>query len=490
MKKVYSTMSIRRAEKRAHESTSEDELIERAAAKLCESVISVPFARAVILAGGGNNGSDALSLAHLLIERAYEVVVYEVGEKRNEFVGRRLATLAALGAEITFPSSADEVDVGAEDLVIDGMLGIGCSRDVTGIMRDIVDKINASGAYVVSVDIPTGLDSDSGRVHGAAVRANETITFIGLKQGLFLADAKNYTGRVTLCDIGVDAGEADYFIAEGGDVTMPARLPVSNKGTYGSVKIIAGSPTMMGASLMAHESAQAALRGGAGYAVLCVPRSLAAVYQARVKEEMLFFMPDEEGRSVYDESALDGVMKKASSVVIGPGMGKNVDLIRMINYLSHNFGGTLIIDGDGLNALSADLTAVEGHTCKLILTPHVAEFARLMRDDGSAPDTERVISLARRLDAVIVMKNATTVISDGKRTFINVTGTPAMAKAGSGDVLSGLMAALAANVSDPLKAAVIACYEFGKAGERAAAERGEWSVLASDVILSLPHLGN
>ena len=332
------------------------------------------------------------------------------------------------------------------------------------------------------MDVPSGLDSDTGRAHGIAVKANETVTFIGLKQGLYLADGKNYAGRVTLCDIGVDAGEADLYIAEDGDVAMPARQPVSNKGTYGSVKIIAGSPTMMGASLLAHESAQAALRGGAGYAVLCVPRSLAAAYQTRVKEEMLMFMPDDGGRMLYDGSALDEVMKKASAIVIGPGMGKNPDLIKMISYLAANFEGVLVIDGDGLNALSADLSAVDGHKCRLVLTPHVAEFARLVRDDGSAPDTDRVISLARRLDAVVAMKNATTVISDGERTFVNITGTPAMAKAGSGDVLSGLTAALAANFP-PLRAAVTACYFFGKAGERAAADRGEWSVLASDIIL-------
>lgn len=484
MKRVYRTESIRRAERAAKEHLSEDELIERAAAKLCEVAECVPFKRAVILAGGGNNGSDALSLAHLLYDRAYEVAVYAVGDKRNGFVSRRIAALEARGVDVVCPATADEVDINAEDLVVDGLLGIGCNREITGIMRDIVAKINDSRAYVIAVDVPSGLDSDTGRAHGIAVKANETVTFIGLKQGLYLADGKNYAGRVTLCDIGVDAGEADLYIAEDCDVAMPARQPVSNKGTYGNVKIIAGSPTMMGASLLAHESAQAALRGGAGYAVLCVPRSLAAVYQARVKEEMLMFMPDDGGRMLYDGSALDEVMKKASAIVIGPGMGKNPDLIKMISYLAANFEGALVIDGDGLNALSADLSAVDGHKCKLVLTPHVAEFARLVRDDGSAPDTDRVISLARRLDAVVAMKNATTVISDGERTFVNITGTPAMAKAGSGDVLSGLVAALAANFP-PLRAAVTACYFFGRAGERAAEDRGEWSVLASDIILKM-----
>ncbi len=481
MKGVYKTESIRRAERAAKERTGEDELIERAAAKLLETVERVPFSRAVVVAGGGNNGSDALSLAHLLIERAYDVAVYVAGDKRNEFVGKRIAALTELGADVTLVSSADDIVISPGDLVVDGLLGIGCNREITGIMSDIVHKINSSGAFVVAVDVPTGLDSDTGRVRGAAVVANETVTFIGLKQGLYLADGRNYAGRIVLCDINVDAGEPDYYVAEDDDVRLPARLPVSNKGTYGCVKIIAGSPTMMGASLLAHESAQASLRGGAGYAVLCVPRSLAAVYQARVKEEMLMFLPDDDGRAVFDAPSLDSVMHRASAIVIGPGMGKNADLIKIIAYIARSFDGTLVIDGDGLNALSADLTAVEGHKCKLILTPHVAEFARLMKDDGALPDTDRTETLARRLNAVVAMKNATTVISDGSRTFINITGTPAMAKAGSGDVLSGLTAALAANF-EPLRAAVTACYLFGKAGEAAAKKRGEWSVLASDII--------
>ena len=482
---VYKTESIRRAERAAKERVGEDELIERAAAELCEIAVRVPAERVVVLAGGGNNGSDALSLAHMLIERAYDVAVYAVSEKRNAFVGKRLAALAARGAEIFFPQSAEEVDITAADLVIDGMLGIGCSRPLEGLIRDITEKLNRSGAYVIAVDVPTGLDSDTGRARGTAVNADETVTFIGLKQGLYLADGRNYAGRIILRDIGVDAGEPDFFIADPEDLALPPRKPVSNKGTYGSVKIIAGSPTMMGASLLAHESAMAALRGGAGYAVLCVPRSLAAVYQTRVKEEMLMFMPDECGMTLYDESALDSVMRKASSVVVGPGMGKNPDLIKIISYLAHNFDGTLVIDGDGLNALAADLSVADGHKCRLILTPHVAEFARLTRDDGSLPDTERTRSLASRLDAVIAMKSATTVISDGEKTYLNITGTPAMAKAGSGDVLSGLAAALAANFP-PLRSMVTACYVFGRAGEAAAAERGETSVLASDVIVKFP----
>ena len=485
MKGVYRTESIRRAEKAAIAEAGEDALIERAAARLYDRIKALPQKRVVVFAGGGNNGSDALSLARLLIDDGQKCKIYLFGEKRNGFVSARISSLSALGADMTAPESGSDIDVTDGDIVIDGMLGIGCSRPLAGLMAEAAEKINASGAYVVAVDIPSGLDSDTGIPYGVCVNADETATFIAVKQGLLIGTARSYCGKIRLYDIDVPVGEPDFYVAEESDLRLPPRKVVSNKGTYGNVRIIAGSPTMIGASMLAHESASAALRGGAGYAVLCVPRSLASVYQARVKEEMLYFMPDEGGKAIYDESALDDIMRKADSIVIGMGMGSNPYLPEMIGYLARSFGGTLVIDGDGLNALASDLSVVTGHKCRLILTPHVVEFARLCKGAGGVadmPDTDKTAYLAEKLNAVISMKSATTVISDGKKTFINLTGTPAMAKAGSGDVLGGLTGALAAK-GDPLMSAVRACFFFGKAGEAAEKDRGETSVLASDIII-------
>ena len=485
MKGVYKTESVRRAEKAAIEKVGEDALIERAAACLYARVKELGFNRVAVFAGGGNNGSDALSLAKRLVADGRECKIYLCSEKRNAFVSARIAELRALGAEIAEPKSGADVDISDCDVVADGMLGIGCSRPLAGIMADAAGKINESGAYVLAVDIPSGLDSDTGMPYGECVEADETATFIAVKQGLLIGKARSYCGKIKLYGIDVDAGSPDFYVAEECDLRLSPRKTVTNKGSYGNVRIIAGSPSMMGASLLAHESALAALRGGAGYAVLCVPRSLAAVYQSRVKEEMLYFMPDKDGMTLCDESALGDVMRKASSIVIGMGMGKNPELPEIIAYLARSFDGTLVIDGDGLNALAGDISAVSGHKCRLILTPHVVEFARLCDGAGGlfcSADTERTAELARRLNAVIAMKSATTVISDGEKTYINLTGTPAMAKAGSGDVLGGLIGALAAK-GDPLMSTVRACYFFGKAGEAAERERGETSVLASDVII-------
>ena len=486
MNEVYTAEGLRETERRAFDAgATEDELIERAAAALCEETLALAPKRVVVLAGGGNNGSDALSLALDLRRVGKDVCVYITSACMNGYVRKRVTLLEEAGIAPVDISESGTPEFREGDLIADGMLGIGCTRPVTGRTAEIVDAVNASALPVLAVDIPTGLNADTGRAEGAIVRASVTVSFTAYKQGQLLADGRNYCGRLIVRDIGLETTEPNARVITEKDVTLPLRKPVSNKGTYGNVRIIAGSPEMMGASLLAHESAMAALRSGAGYAVLCVPRSLAAVYQTRVKEELLYFLPDDDGAISYDEGALADITSKAKSIVIGMGLGKNADLARIISYIAHNFKGPLVVDGDGLNALAACPDAVKGHSCELLLTPHVREFERLEKgvfgENSALPDTDRTVALARVLDAAVAMKSATTVISDGKEVWLNMTGTPAMAKSGSGDVLGGMTGAFALTLP-PLEALKCACYYFGKAGERAAAEKGERSVLASDVI--------
>lgn len=485
---VYSADEIRAAERAAKATgRSEDNMIECAADALLAVRERMPQKRTIVFAGCGNNGSDALSLALRLHERGEKTSVYVFGDRPNEEVRRRLRRADEVGLAYRNIVSVGDIDLTADDLAVDGLLGIGCNRPVEGLLADVIEAINASGATVLAADIPSGLHADLGKPMGVAVEADVTVTFSAIKQGLLLAEGRNYAGEILVRSVGIPLPPPRMTVSEEADVVLPKRKTVSNKGTYGNVKIIAGSPTMPGASLLAHESALAALRCGTGYAVLCVPTSMQAVYQQRVKEELLCFLPDDGGAVRFDRAALDGVIRKASAIVVGMGMGKNPALPDILRYLSANYDGTLVVDGDGLNALAEDTAVVDGHRCSLVLTPHVVEFARLSKDDGSRPDTERTALVASRLNAVIAMKSATTVISDGKRTVLNVTGTPAMAKAGSGDVLAGMVGAFAATSHDPFLAAVRACYEFGKAGERAAAERGETSVLASDIICCMKH---
>lgn len=476
MKKVYSVRSIREREKSLIESgISEDELIEKASDLLAEEVEKIQGQRVCIFVGGGNNGSDALSLAMKLKNK--KVTVCTVGEKRNEHNSKRLEKAKSEGIKII---NFRDADLSRADVVVDGIFGIGLSREVSGEAREAIENINACSAYKIAIDLPSGLDGDGGFALGECVRADLTLTFFGIKQGLLVGEGRNYSGEVRVMEMGYDLPEPTALITEREDVVLPKRKIATHKGTYGNVKIIAGSPTMIGASLLAHESALSALRSGCGYATLCVPNSLISVYQGRIKEELLCIMPDIVGKIAYNEPVLDDIMRNASSIVIGMGLGKNEDLIRIISYLAQNFDKTLVIDGDGLNALASNFDAIKGHKAKLILTPHVGEFRRLVGENTTLT-TERVRQFAQEIKGVVAMKSATTIISDGEKIYLNLTGTPAMAKAGSGDVLAGKIGAFSAT-AEPLIATLRGCYCFGKAGERACKKRGEYSVIASDII--------
>lgn len=263
-----------------------------------------------------------------------------------------------------------------------------------------------------------------------------------------------------------------------GDIELFKRDRFTHKGDYGRVYVIGGSPLMIGAPFMC---AQAAVRAGAGLTTLCVAHSLLTAYQARVKEIMLLDINDENGYQLFDEVALKSVVKKADSIAIGMGMGKNDNLIKTLEYLFINFDGIVICDADGINALARDAELLtKERKCKLILTPHVGEFERLKL----ALNARSVEEAALKCNAVIACKSAYTVISDGIKTYKVTSGCAAMAKGGSGDALAGIIAAYVCR-TNPLEATAFACHYFGRSGEKAAKQKGENAVTATDIIESL-----
>ena len=483
MARVVSAAQARAAEKAAADyGLSEDILMESAACALKEAALSLtePRDRICVLCGSGGNGGDGLSLARMLHLAGRKVdIVLPHCEKRSAQNEARLLACRALGVHEV---PVMQWDPDAYALVFDALFGIGLSRVPTGEAAEAIRRLNEAKVFTISVDIPSGLHADTGEPLGLAVVANETLTFSLCKTGQIVAEGRAYCGNLVVADIGLRAKEGAYAVS-GDAVTLPTRKTVSHKYHYGRVRVLAGSPEMMGASLLAHESATAALKSGAGLCTLCVPSSLRAAYQARVKEETLCFLPDKEGKIVYDEQAIKPLFEKTGAILLGPGMGKNEELPKIIDYIAHHFEGTLVLDADGLNAVAGNLAALESHTCKLILTPHLGEFERLC--EGYLPPMPlvgRVLALAEKLNAVVAAKSATTVISDGEEVFLNTTGTPALAKGGSGDVLGGMVAAFACRMP-PLDATVTACYHFGKCAEAAEKVYGTESLLASHIII-------
>lgn len=480
---VLTVKEVKEAEARAVAAgLSEDILIENAAAALKEAVLSLtePRDKICVLCGGGNNGADGLSLARMLYLAGKKVTVVLTAQNFGAAAKARLSACRALGVP---ELPAAEFKPSDYVLIVDAMLGTGCNRPLEGTVLEIAQKLNDCEVFVLSVDIPSGLNADTGETEFAVI-ANQTLTFSCVKAGHIIGDGRNYTGNLVVADIGI-RGEGKIKAVLGDGLALPERKAVSHKYNYGRVRVVAGSPEMIGASLLAHESAVAALKSGAGLSVLCVPESLKAAYQSRVKEETLCFLPDRNGKIIFDESAINSLFVKTGAILIGPGMGENPELIKIIEYVKDNFSGTLVLDADALNAVAQNADILKKHKANIILTPHMGEFERLVKNapPSDMPSiADRVKELAARLGVVIAAKSATTVISDGKEVYLNTTGTPALAKGGSGDVLGGMIAAFSCRMP-PLNAAVLGCYHFGKCAEVAERIYGAESLLASNVII-------
>ena len=479
MKRIVTAKEMRECEERARAyGMSEDIMIESAAEamfRIVQKRIKKTDFTAVFV-GSGNNAADGLSLARIMHIEGYRIEVVIVGEKRNDFASARLNAYSALGGKVVGLSDA-EIRADLYDFAVDALLGIGLARPVGGEYLEAVRLMNSCGAHVISVDLPSGLGSDDGIALGEAVEADLTVTFAAYKYGHFLGDGSDYCGETVMADMGIKV-DIGAILTEKNVPSLPARKKASHKGTYGRVRILGGSANMIGAPLIAAESA---MRAGAGLTTLCHAASLAAAYRERIKEATLLPLSDKDGYIAFDETALGDVMRGADAIAVGMGMGKNPELIRIIEYLAQNFGGTLVVDADGLNALVGRLDVLNGHKCRLVLTPHRGEIQRLF---GECKESEIVASAkkhAKRLEAVIVCKSNTTVITDGTETYINAAGSPAMGKGGSGDALAGAIAALSHRLG-ALSGAARAAYDLGIAGERAAKVLGENAVLVSDIL--------
>ncbi len=333
----------------------------------------------------------------------------------------------------------------------------------------------------ISVLSPYGLNPDTGIAAKTVVKADKTLCFSAAVPGLLLSEGLDYSGEIMAC--GQLPAVALGHITDENYAAFPPRKRVSHKGTYGKIAIIGGSDTMPGAPLMAYGSAVAASVSGAGLVRLCVGENEKCAYKSRVLEQTLFFLPEKNGFICFNEEKLRDLIAFADVIVLGPGMGNNPFLPEITDFLCKNYTKTLILDADALNAVAKNPGVICGHACKLVLTPHIGEFARLAPQINPY-DVKKVKAFAKKNKCVLALKSACTVITDGKRMFFNTSGTPALAKGGSGDVLSGIIAAYAA-ICPPIEAAAKACYRFGKTAEKVACLTGEQSLLARDVIAAL-----
>lgn len=465
----------------------------------------------VVVAGPGNNGGDGFVAARHLHEALLVVKVFFWGD-RAAVRGDALANIEMAenaGVPIDYSHDLKKLRKAIEgsDLVIDALLGTGARGQLKPEYAGAVGAINLSGMPVVAVDIPSGVDADTGRALGpaaelddvgkAAVKADVTVTFDSMKAGLVSYPGAWYVGDIVVADIGIPEAArrrspqrtAILGLGTAGLASLLfPRQPDDHKGTYGHVAIVAGSVGMTGAATL---SAEGALRIGTGLVTCLVPESLNDILEVKLTEAMTIRVPEGRARA-FGMASLDpvlGYLNQWDASVIGPGFGRDEDTIEFTLELIKRLEKPAIIDADALYAISKDLSVLKQCKAPLVLTPHPGEMATLLGTTSEEVQSNRLETaraFARKHGVTVVLKGAGTVIADPDgRAYINTTGSPGMATGGTGDVLSGMIGGLLAQDSDPANAATAAVYLHGLAGEIAAAKMSEPAMLASDLASSI-----
>lgn len=482
-------------------------LMENAASAVLSEAVSMLGGcrgkRIMALAGRGNNGGDAFAAARLLQCKGADVRVYLIGSKAG-ISGDALANLTILekiGIQVIELIEGKELctfysDMEKSQLILDGIFGTGLTRKVSGLAGTVIDKVNASGKPILSIDIPSGVDGTNGNVKGPCIKATATVTFCLPKIGLVLHPGCEYTGKLITADIGIPPCVinrqeicTELIDAEMVSNMIPHRVANSNKGDYGKVLLITGSTGMTGSGCLA---SMAALRSGAGLVYAGVPKSLAHIYGSRLTEPII--LPLEDGGNgclaVESTEQIIAHMKKMDVVAAGPGLTATDSITEIVEKMISESTIPLVMDADALNAISGNTGILKNLPVNAVVTPHPGEMARLTGLGTSDVQADR-IGVAKRFAAgygvTTVLKGSRTVIAqpDG-HVFINPTGNAGMASAGTGDVLTGMIAGLIAQGASVGNAAVAGVFLHGLAGDAAVAGLGMHGLLAGDVIERLP----
>jgi ADP-dependent NAD(P)H-hydrate dehydratase / NAD(P)H-hydrate epimerase len=456
----------------------------------------------LIVAGKGNNGGDGLVVARLLKKKRIpcEVALLARKEDLSDDAAHNLARLLKIKGRVTEISAA-AIDllrqrVSKNGVIVDAILGTGMKNDVRGLFADAITLMNAAGLPVVSVDIPSGLDSDRGTPLGVAVQAEMTVALGCAKLGEVIYPGINFVGDLVVADIGIKdeavaevAPKTELLDRETTRWLVPRREPDTHKGIYGHLLVVAGSRGKTGAAVLA---CRAAMRTGAGLVTLAAPRSLNNIFATTLIEVMTESLRDNDAEQMEPLSDDDWrrLLERKDALIFGPGVGVNEATRSNLRWLLRNLTIPWVIDADGLNNLALEIDRLRHAKTPPVLTPHPGEMARLIGKNTSTVNADRVeIARAFALEhrCHLVLKGARTVIAtaDGKAS-INPTGNAGMASGGMGDVLAGMLGALLGQGLAPEDAMKLGVYLHGFVGDRVAAENGEIGLIASDIIQALP----
>ncbi|MCR5101808.1 MAG: NAD(P)H-hydrate dehydratase [Butyrivibrio sp.] len=522
MKYAVSTEEMKRCDRNtiSHFGVQGLVLMERAALCVCDEIDTYRDElnedrnlKVLILAGCGNNGGDGIAVARLLKQRGYNINVSLVGDYTkctDQLIAElKIAENYGISAD-TFSNIRDNKSISEWDIIVDALFGIGCNRPVSGMYAEAVSYINSckkerkKSVLVLSVDMPSGVNSDDGKVFNIAVCADVTVTFNYMKLGQIMYPGCEYCGRVLIRDAGIyEDGFMQklprvFYYDENPKDLLPLRKANGNKGTFGRILVIAGSDDIYGACAFC---SRAAFGSGAGMVRVFTSDNNRTVLQSQIPEAMIDTY--ECGNEPYVIEALRNNLKKAlewsTEIIIGPGLGTGKKSKAILEMVLEEYDRNIVMDADALNMVAEDdglMSLLSGYSRDekgIIITPHLAEFARLYGLDVKTCKEnimDYVGKLASKLNCTVICKDARTIVatSHSSKMYINVTGNDGMATAGSGDVLAGIVGALWQSGLDIFEAACVGTYIHGLSGDMAAEKKGKASMIASDIIEYLPQI--
>jgi ADP-dependent NAD(P)H-hydrate dehydratase / NAD(P)H-hydrate epimerase len=462
--------------------------------------------RVAIFSGKGNNGGDGFVIARYLQNLGASVKVFLLAEPkalRGDAETNLRIFLKMKGEVLPVPSTKEfrlvNKDLEQFDLLIDAIFGTGLDSEVRGYYRDVIDRLNALQRPIVAVDIPSGLDANTGKPLGAAIRASLTVTFGLPKIGHLISPGIEYAGELKIVDIGfpgrlVEETKTQTHLIDREEIRRhlsQPRRPDAHKGDYGHLLVLAGSVGKTGAAAMACEGA---MRMGAGLVTLGIPKSLNAIMEVKLTEAMTEPLPETPNQTL-SLKAFDSILRlceNKKALVIGPGMGTLKETQSLILRLIKAVDLPVVIDADGLTALATQPKMLPLANSSLVLTPHPGEMARLIGSTAREVQGDRIgvardFSRSGRLH--LALKGHRTLIATPQgEIFINPTGNPGMASGGTGDVLTGMIGGLICQGVDLLSSLQISVYLHGLAGDRVAREKGEKSLVATDILKKIPEV--
>lgn len=459
--------------------------------------------RIAIFVGPGNNGGDGLVVARQLFNQNIPVKIFLMinDEKAKGIAKTNLDMAKSLGIPLADISSLDKFykekeRIAQSDIIIDAILGIGSKGTLLNLFVEVIDYLNLLEKPIVSIDIPSGINGDTGEVLGTSIKANYTLTFGLPKVGMFLSPGINYIGKLIIVDIGFPQALLDnpqiklnYIEEKEMSSLLPKRLKDDHKGRCGKVFLLAGSLGMTGAATL---SSQAALLTGSGIVILGVPESLNPILEVKLTEVMTCPLPETPSVTFSSNGypIIMGLISKFQSLALGPGIGREKDTVNLIKNLVKNINIPLVVDADGIFALAEEPEILKKAKAPLVITPHMGELAHFLKTKISDISNNRISyakNVAMEYNIIVVLKGAHTIVADPKGDiFINPTGNSGMASGGVGDVLTGIIAGLLAQGLSILDASKLGVYLHGLAGDMAFEEKGELSLIANDLLSNLP----